>query len=116
MILIPSLLIIILVSINVAFSYKGKKLYWLYELSHFIGGFLLAALFFNFFDKKLVLSVVLIISILWETHELIVTKNKKIKKYLENKFRYYITPPTWPDTLLDLLLDVLGAAFYLYLF
>jgi len=116
MILIPFFLIIILVSINIILSHKGKKLYWLYETSHFVGGFLLAALFLNFLDKKLILLAVLTIGILWEIYELIITKNKKIKKFLENKFKYYITPFTFSDTVSDLLLGFLGAAFYLYLF
>lgn len=76
----------------------------------------MAALFLNFFDKKSVLLVVLMTSILWEIYELVVTKIKKIKKYLENNFKYHITPITLFDTILDLLLGFLGAAFYLYLF
>ena len=115
-VIIPLFSIIILVSINMVLSHKGKKLYWLNELSHFLGGFLLAALFLNFLDGKLVLLAVLIIGIIWEIYELIVTKNKKNKKYLENKFKYYITPSTFSDTILDLLLAFLGAVFYLYLF
>lgn len=116
MILTPLLLLITLVSINIVFSYKGKKLYWLYESSHFIGGFLLAVLFFNFLDQKYVLLAVLMVGLLWEIYELIINKNKNIKKFIENNFKYYTTPSTWPDTLLDLFLDVFGAVVYLYLF
>ena len=115
-IITPFLLIVILVSINLAFSYKGERLYWLYKMSHFIGGFLLAALFLNFLDKKFILSAVLVVGCLWEIYELIINRNKTIKKFLENRFRYYITQSTLLDTVLDLLLNVLGAAFYLYLF
>ena len=115
-ILIPLLAIVILVSLNITISHKGKKLYWLYEVSHFIGGFLLAALFLNFLDKKSVLLTVLMFSILWEIYELIINRNEKTKKFLEKKFKYYITPSTFSDTALDLLLGVLGAMFYLYLF
>ena len=115
-ILIPLFSIIILVFVNAILSYQGKKLYWLYEASHFVGGFLLAALFLNFLDKKLVLLAVLTVGILWEIYELVINKNKNIKKYLKNKFKYYIIPSTFPDTIADLLLDIFGAAFYLYLF
>lgn len=114
--LTPLLSIIILVSVNIILSRKGKKIYWLYELSHFLGGFLLAVLFLNFLDKNFVLLAVLAAGIIWEIYELVINKNKKIKKYLENKFRYYITPPTPSDTILDLILVFLGAVFYLYLF
>ena len=76
----------------------------------------MAALFLNFLDRKMVLLIVLTVGVIWEIYELIITKNKKIKKYLENKFRYYTIPSTFPDTLLDLFLDILGAAVYLYLF
>lgn len=115
-ILIPLFSIIILVLINIALSHKGKKLYWVYEVSHFVGGFLLAVLFLNFLDIKFVLLAVLVIGLVWETYELIINRNKRIKKLLENKFRYHIIPPTFPDSVLGVLLNVLGAAFYLYLF
>lgn len=115
-IIISLISIVGLVFINILFSRKGRRAYWLFELSHFIGGFILAALFLNFLDKKSVLLAVLMVSILWEVYELIITKSKKIKKCLENKFKYYITPSTFSDTVLDLLLNVLGAGFYLYLF
>lgn len=114
--IIPLFSIIILVSINIVLSYKGKKLYWPYEVSHFVGGFLLAVLFLNFLDEKLVLLAVLTVGIIWEIYEFTVNRNKRLKKYLENKFRYYITQPTFLDTVIDILLNVLGAVFYLYLF
>ncbi len=76
----------------------------------------MAALFLNFLDKKTVLLAILTISVLWEIYEFIISKNKKIKKYLENNFKYYVVLPTFPDTILDLLLGFLGAVFYLYLF
>lgn len=115
-IIISLISIVILVFINILFSRKGKRIYWLFEISHFIAGFLLAALFLNFLDKKLVLLAVLATGIFWEIYELIVTKNQKIKKYLENRFKYHITASTSSDTILDLLLGFSGAAFYLYLF
>ncbi|OGN01564.1 MAG: hypothetical protein A3I26_00545 [Candidatus Yanofskybacteria bacterium RIFCSPLOWO2_02_FULL_43_10] len=115
-IIIQLILLVALISINLVFSYKGKRLYLLYETSHFLGGFLLAVLLFNYLDKNLVLLAILTISILWEIYEFIINKNKKIKKYLENKFRYFITPATFSDTFLDILLNILGALFYLYLF
>lgn len=115
-ILISLVLAVVLVLINIIFSRQGKRIYWLYESSHLVGGFILAALFLNFLDEKLVLLAVLTIGVVWEIYEIIINKNKKVKKYLENKFKYYITPSTFPDTVLDLLLGFLGAAFYLYLF
>ncbi len=115
-ILIPLFSIVILVSINIALSYKEKKLYWVYEISHFVGGFILAILFLNFLDKKLVLLAILMLSILWEIYEFTINKNKNIKKYLESKFKYFIVPSTFSDTMLDLFLGVLGAVVYLYLF
>jgi len=60
------------------------------------------------------LLAVLVIGTLWEVHEVVVSKNKKIKSFLENKFKYYIIPPTFSDTGLDLFLDVLGASVYLF--
>ena len=115
-IIIPIFSIIVLVLINIILSYNEKKLYWLYELSHFVGGFILAVLFFNFLDKKSVLFAVLIVGCFWEIYEQIINRNKTIKKFFENKFRYYIIPSTLLDTLLDLSLAVVGAMFYLYLF
>lgn len=76
----------------------------------------MAILFSNFLDKNLVLVAVLTAGIIWEVYELVINKNKKVKKYLENKFRYYIAPETFSESILDLLLDVAGAVFYLYLF
>lgn len=115
-IIVPIISIIVLVVVNVLLSYQGDRFYWIYEISHFMGGLVLAILFLNFLDVGWVLSAVLASGVLWEIYELVVTKNKKIKKYLENKLKYYITPPTLPDTLLDLLLVLGGAVFYLYLF
>ena len=92
MILIPFFSIIILVFVNILLSYKGNKLYWFYEASHFAGGFILAALFINFWDRKSVLLAILMMGILWEVYELVINKNKKIKKYLEDRYKYYITP------------------------
>ena len=115
-ILIPLFSIIILVFVNILLSYKENKLYWFYEASHFAGGFILAALFINFWDRKSVLLAILMMGILWEVYELVINKNKKIKKYLEDRYKYYITPSTPLDTILDVLLAFLGAAFYLYLF
>lgn len=76
----------------------------------------MAALFLNFLDGKLVLLAVLTIGVIWEIYEFVINKNNKIKKYLENKFKYYITSSTFSDTMLDLLLAFLGAALYLWLF
>ena len=109
-------LVIVLILINVTLSRKGKKLYWFYEISHFLAGFVLAGLFVNFLGEKSVLLAVLTVGIFWEVHEVVVSKNKKIKSFLENKFKYYIIPPTFSDTGLDLFLDVFGAMVYLYLF
>ena len=113
---IPFISLIILVAINLVFSRKREKLYWLNEASHLVGGFLLSAMFLNFLDKKLVLSTVLVVGVLWEIYEFLINKNTKIKKYLENKFKYYITPSTFSDTILDLSLGFSGALSYLYLF
>ena len=107
-------LVTILVLVNITLSRNGKKLYWFYEISHFLGGFLLAGLFINFFGGGMALLAVLVIGTLWEVHEVVVSKNKKIKSFLENKFKYHIIPPTFSDTGLDLFLDVLGASVYLF--
>src|SRR3989338_1556159 len=115
--IIPFLAILVLLSVNILLSRKGKNLYWVYEASHLAGGFLLAALLMNFLDKdSYVLLAVFTIGLLWEIYELIINKNKNIKKFLEDNFEYYIAPSTSYDTLSDLFLDVLGAAVYLYLF
>lgn len=115
-IIIPLVSLVVLVFINLTISYKGNKLYWMYESSHFLAGFLLAALLSSFLDNKLVLLAVLTISLSWEIYELIVSRSKYLREFFEAKFKIYITPPTFLDTGLDLLLDVLGAVFYLYLF
>lgn len=115
-ILIPLFSIIILVSINIILSYRENKLYWLYEASHFMCGFLLAVLLLNFLDKNFVLLAILMVSFVWEIYELIINRNQKIKRLFEDKFRYHITPSTFSDAILDILLNVLGAMFYLYLF
>ena len=115
-ILISFISLVTLVSINLALSHKGSRLYWLYEASHFIGGFLLAVLLSNFLDKKCVLLAVLAIGSLWELYELVVTRNIYLKEFFKAKLKIHIIPPTISDTALDILLNILGTAFYLYLF
>lgn len=76
----------------------------------------MAVIFSNFFNAESTLLTVLVVGVLWEGYEVVVSRSKTVKKFLETKFGYYIIPPTFSDTALDLLLNVLGAAFYLYLY
>lgn len=59
---------------------------------------------------------VVMVGILWELVELIINWSDKIHKFLIKHFNHYVAKVTWPDTLLDLALDFLGAMAYLYIF
>lgn len=113
-----SILVLAFLYILAIFSSRyGDKSYWFFELEHFLGGFFVAMFLSNFlFNSRSIIVFVVLIGILWEMGELIVNKNRKLKQFLINKLNYYIDRETIADIMLDLCLDFLGAATFLYLF
>lgn len=111
------LVLIILCLFVVSLSKYGNKLYWFFELAHFLGGFFMAMFLSNFFSSQLfILLGVFMVGLLWELWELIVNKSNKLQQFLIKHFSYYIDKITWPDTLLDLFLDILGALVFINIF
>lgn len=91
------------------FSYN--KVHWVFEVSHFIGGFLLAGLFSNFISSSFrIVAGVLIVGILWELWELFVDRQPRLRK------KFNQGPITLPDTILDLVLDLTGAIIFILFF
>ncbi len=116
-IFLPILVLVFLYILAISLSKYGNKFYWFFELAHFLGGFFITMFLSNFLlENRSIIVFVVLIGILWEAGELVVNKNRKIQQFLINKFNYYIDRETTPGIVFDLLLDFIGAVFFLYLF
>lgn len=110
-------ILFILYLINVYLGRFKLRFYWFFELSHFIGGFLVAMLLSNFFSEVwLVILGTMTVGLLYEIWEIIIVKNSKISNFLERKFKYYVMGVTPADTLLDISLDFAGVILFVILF
>ncbi len=110
------LIILYLITSYIGNHFEYKKVYWFFEFTHFLGGFLTAFFLSNFFqDIKTILIGVFFVGFLWELKEFITDKSERIKVFLA-KHNIRQGPFTIPDTLLDLFLDVLGAFIFVKIF
>jgi hypothetical protein len=113
---ILSLLVLYLTTSYIGNHFEYKKVYWFFELAHFLGGFLTAFFLSIFFqDIRTILIGVFFIGFFWELEEFIVNKSEWIKSFMAKR-NIRQGPFTIPDTLLDLFLDVLGAFIFIKLF
>ncbi|MBI1975288.1 MAG: hypothetical protein HYS57_02930, partial [Parcubacteria group bacterium] len=101
----------------------GVKHNWFFEVNHFIGGFLLAMVFSNFFHSFwLILVLVLVAGVLWECFEYVTGSVPIFSQFLMKIFRVgredveYVWKNIWRDTLLDLALALAGASVFLVAF
>lgn len=120
MLILSLALLVFLFLLNVVVGLKlgfGLRHYWFFESLHFFGGAGVAFFLMNIFSAPLqVLIGVFVISALWELMELAVDKIPFTSTYLKRKFHLKTTAITFGDTLLDLFLDMLGAAVFVWLF
>lgn len=111
-----ALLALYITNTYIGSHFKEKKVYWFFELSHFLGGFLIALFLSNFSDDALnILYGVFLVGLFWEVYELTIDRSKKIRTFL-SKFGIRQSLMTLPDTLLDLFLDMLGAFIFIKFF
>jgi len=111
------ILIVALLLLNIKLSNRSKILYWFFELSHFLLGFLIASLIYVTFSTNnitIILGVILL-SVLWEFWEYVATKFYGLNNFIKKLFNYYIDKQTFKDTSLDLILDLSGAVFFIVL-
>lgn len=120
MLILSLTVLVVLFLLNVVVGMKlgfGLHHYWFFESLHFFGGAAVAFFLTNIFSAKLQILVgVLAISVLWEFMEFMVDKIPFTSAYLKRKFHLKSTAITPGDTLLDLFLDMLGAAVFVWLF
>lgn len=120
MLILSLTLLAVLFLLNVVVGLKlgfGLRHYWFFESLHFFGGAAVAFFLTNIFsDPFWILLGVLVVSALWELVELAVDKIPFTSTYLKRKFHLKTTAITPGDTLLDLFLDMLGAAVFVWLF
>lgn len=108
-------------ALTMACRYVGAKCayrrsHWFFELSHFMSGFLVAAIFANFIsDKPQIVLATLWIGLVYEIYELAIVKFPSVRKLL-TKMHLKMGPITPADTLLDILLDLAGAILFVTLF
>lgn len=98
------------------YSRFGYRHYWFFELLHFISGFFISMLLFNFSQSPLIILMGLgIITFIWESIELFMAKIPPVARYVKKKLRLRNITPERKDTILDIILNFLGAALFLYL-
>lgn len=91
----------------------GVRHYWFTELQHLFGGFFIAMFFYGFSDsKKCVLFFVLSVAVSWELMEYLVDVIPSFSNFVKQFFHLKSTAITAGDTLLDLILDIVGAALF----
>mgnify|MGYP001608686070 FL=1 len=113
--LVVFLLIIGLLLFNIKLSRRGAMFYWFFELSHFLMGFLIASLTYLTFSTNNITVILCVIasSVLWEFWEYVAIKFLWLNNFIKKLFNYHIDKQTFNDTLLDLILDLSGAIFFI---
>lgn len=107
------LLLLIIFLINAHGILNGWN-YWFFELEHVICGFLLAMLFSSYFSSRiLILLTISILGILWEYFEYAVSHISLISKYFKGFLPIDAASLTWPDIILDMILNLAGVFLFL---
>lgn len=111
--------LIIIFTANIVFGMRygfGFRHYWFFELLHFLGGFFVAMFLANFVNSYvLIFAGLIIVTILWESAEYAIYKFPLIFRYIKGKFPLVERKYEWKDTALDVFLNFLGAALFIYL-
>jgi len=107
--------------LNLTFGMKygfGFRHYWFFELEHFLGGFFMAMFFANFTDSNiLIFAGIAIMSFIWETAEYLLGKIPKLSTGFKKTFNFKKNmnlQPKWQDTILDIILNFIGATIFVY--
>ena len=109
---ITGVILLYLTCVYIGNHSKYENAYWFFEFCHLACGFLVAN-FLSFFlaTTTQIIMGTFIIGLLWEISEIIVDRSPSIKNRLA-KMHIRPGPVTLPDTLLDLVLDIAGAAIF----
>ena len=92
----------------------GTRHYWFLETEHFLGGFFVAMFLYNFTGSiVLILIGLAIITFLWELSEYLIARFRKSANYIKREFHIKNVNPRWKDTVLDIVLNFLGAAIFI---
>lgn len=93
--------------LNLTFGMKygfGFGHYWFFELEHFLGGFFMAMFLSNFANSIVSIFIGLaVITFLWELAEYLIARSRKSN-----------VNPGWKDTMLDVILNFVGAIIFMY--
>lgn len=117
----PTLITISLLGLAVTYlsaELTGRKVsygraYWFFELCHLAGGFFTAMLLYGLgFRGGAVIGLTFAVGVFWEAGEYLFHHSRAVRNFL-SRFGIHIGPFTWGDTLLDLVLDIAGAAAFL---
>lgn len=94
----------------------GYKHYWFFELMHFLGGFFVAMLLYNFLHSAVaILAGVGAVTIIWEGLEVLVAKIRTTSKFIKKEFKQKDITPKFGDTFLDVILNFIGAILFIFL-
>lgn len=95
----------------------GVRHYWFFQTLHFLGGFFVAMFLSGFFQSAgLILAGLGIVTILWESTELLIPKIPAMSRYMKSKFQLKNVNPEWKDTVFDVILNFSGAILFIYVF
>lgn len=113
-----TLLGIFILNLTVGMYYGfGFRRYWFFQTLHFLGGFFVAMFLSSFFQSAgLILAGLGIVTVLWESMELLIAKIPAISGYTKRKFRLKSVTPELKDTVFDIILNFSGAILFLYFF
>ncbi|MDE2001795.1 MAG: hypothetical protein KGI60_04510 [Patescibacteria group bacterium] len=109
----------VLAIVYVAATYVGDhfpydQVYWFFEFCHLLSGMLVAALVAQFTSSAaLIVMGTLGVGCAWEIGEFITNYSAWVHRITE-RFGLRIEPQTFWDTVLDLVLDVVGAVLFVY--
>jgi len=110
------LIFIFWASVYVSHNYSPRKVYWFFEFCHLSAGFFVTAFLANFFGStSATITGTFIVGGLWELWEYSRIHWRFMKKLMDDWGLRGDGKMSWPDTMLDLLLDVLGAVLYVHL-
>lgn len=113
------LAIIYFTAFYVGHNFEYKKVYWLFEFFHLLSGFLVASFWANFIENNVhIILLTLLVGVLWELWEFW-DKKLRLPAYINKvigKFKFQQPNMTYNDTFLDLLLDIGGAALWIWIF
>lgn len=107
---------IFLISTWITQTMSYARSHWLFEVFHLFGGFFVAMFFAGFLKSPtMIVMGTLAVELFWESWELVVERNAKLRAFLFRKFKITQGPITLPDTLLDIFLGLVGVGLFLLL-